>query len=210
MKDEHCLERAVTTARDCFGQQQPYSPRDRRGSVDNGRSRTAHRTETLTMCEDNSLLHGGGCLCGRIRYEVAGPPRWQAACHCRFCQRMTGSAFNAISYFLRKNVRYTSAQPTEYAYVSPVHGRALRPQFCPRCGVTVGLTLERNEAVYGILIGTFDAPDWVTVDKHIFVQSALHWDAFANTMDVFEEHSATSDGQPVTPSRPRLSSDKSN
>jgi hypothetical protein len=91
---------------------------------------------------------------------------------------MTGSAFNAISYFLKKNVQFTSDQPNEYAYVSPVHGRALRPQFCPRCGVTVGLTLERNEAVYGILIGTFDAPDWITVDKHIFVQSALHWDSF--------------------------------
>jgi hypothetical protein len=114
---------------------------------------------------------------------------------------MTGSAFNAICYFLKENVRFTAARPRQYVYVSPEHGRALRPQFCPECGVTVGLTIERNEAVHGILIGTFDNPEWVNVDKHIFVKTALPWEAFADGVDLFEGHSAMSDGRPAKPAR---------
>lgn len=154
------------------------------------------------MPVDSSPVHHGGCLCGSIRYEVTGLSRWQAACHCRFCQRMTGSALNAICYFLKENVRFTAARPKQFEYVSPVHGRALRPQFCAECGVTVGLTVERNEAVYGVLVGTFDDPAWVTIDKHIFVGSALPWEAFADDMDLYDGMSATTGGQPVTPDRP--------
>jgi hypothetical protein len=156
------------------------------------------------MPGDDTPIHEGGCLCARLRYQVVGASRWRAACHCRFCQRMTGSAFNAISYFLKENVLFTGGQPKEFAYVSPVHGRALHPQFCPDCGVTVGLTVERNEAVYGVLIGTFDDPGWVSVDKHIFVESALPWDAFAEHMDLFDGHSATPDGRPNLPTRPGI------
>jgi hypothetical protein len=37
--------------------------------------------------------HEGGCLCGNVRYVTHGSPRYQAVCHCTFCQRVTGSAY---------------------------------------------------------------------------------------------------------------------
>lgn len=36
----------------------------------------------------------GGCRCGRLRFEITAPPIFTTACHCRGCQRMTGSAFS--------------------------------------------------------------------------------------------------------------------
>jgi len=36
----------------------------------------------------------GGCRCGRVRYRLSQAPWMEAACHCRGCQRMTGSAFS--------------------------------------------------------------------------------------------------------------------
>ena len=36
----------------------------------------------------------GGCRCGRVRFRLTEAPWMEAACHCRGCQRMTGSAFS--------------------------------------------------------------------------------------------------------------------
>ena len=38
-------------------------------------------------------VHQGGCLCGDARYKVSTSPLRVTVCHCRFCQRFTGSAF---------------------------------------------------------------------------------------------------------------------
>jgi len=35
----------------------------------------------------------GGCDCRRVRYRLATRPLFVNCCHCRWCQRETGSAF---------------------------------------------------------------------------------------------------------------------
>jgi len=37
----------------------------------------------------------GGCACGAVRYRLTAPPLIVHACHCRDCQKLTGSAFRA-------------------------------------------------------------------------------------------------------------------
>jgi hypothetical protein len=37
----------------------------------------------------------GGCMCGTVRWELAEPPIGSGICHCKRCQRRTGSA---VSY----------------------------------------------------------------------------------------------------------------
>ena len=39
------------------------------------------------------MLQAGGCLCSELRYETLAEPQRITFCHCRFCQRATGSAF---------------------------------------------------------------------------------------------------------------------
>lgn len=36
----------------------------------------------------------GGCRCGRVRFRIDAAPMLETVCHCRGCQRMTGSAFS--------------------------------------------------------------------------------------------------------------------
>ena len=43
------------------------------------------------------MIHEGGCLCGALRYRVAGDPRRTTICHCTDCQRRTGTAFALLA-----------------------------------------------------------------------------------------------------------------
>ena len=42
------------------------------------------------------MANSGRCLCGAVRYTLTADPAFSAICHCRDCQRFTGSAFGAI------------------------------------------------------------------------------------------------------------------
>jgi hypothetical protein len=37
----------------------------------------------------------GGCLCGEVRFRITGKLGPLAYCHCKMCQRASGSAFAA-------------------------------------------------------------------------------------------------------------------
>jgi len=44
----------------------------------------------------------GGCACGAVRYRLTAPPLIVHACHCRDCQKLTGSAF-VLNMWIEKN-----------------------------------------------------------------------------------------------------------
>jgi hypothetical protein len=122
-------------------------------------------------------VHRGGCLCGDVRYLVRGLPlpRDALVCHCKSCQRRTGSAFAIEVFFSSENVEFTGAQPRVFEQRSDESGRWLRQQFCSRCGTSVGMTAERRPGQQAISGGTFDDPDWFVIDRHIWTKSKVHW-----------------------------------
>lgn len=138
--------------------------------------------------------HEGGCLCGDVRYRTSGPPAYQAACHCRFCQRFTGSAFHLVVAFDKTSVEFTGKAFSTFDYQSPAHGRVLTLQFCPRCGTTLGLNFERFPAFQSICGGTFDDASWFRLDKHIFTGAAVDWMVFPEDVELFKNHSLTLEG----------------
>ncbi len=133
-------------------------------------------------------VHEGGCFCGSIRYRTRGEPRRGLVCHCTFCQRLTGSAYVVEAIFLKEQVEITGGPIGTYEHRSDETGRALRPQFCARCGTTFGLALEWFPEVQTILSGTFDQPHWFKIDKHIFARSAVRWMTFPPGAEVHHKH----------------------
>jgi len=119
--------------------------------------------------------HEGGCLCGNIRYRVAGPPMRTPVCHCTFCQRRTGTAFAIEPFFETANIAFSGGQPQAYRHVSDESKRWIEIEFCPRCGTNIGFTLERWPGQYSIAGGTFDDPNWFKVDRHIWTRSMVSW-----------------------------------
>ena len=121
-----------------------------------------------------SSKHEGGCLCGSVRYRVTGDPTWVGACHCKQCQRGTGTAFATVALFPDSQVEITCGVLKQYEYTSDESGRWLRIEFCNKCGTTVLAETENTPGEQGISCGTFDDPDWLDIKEHIWVRSAHH------------------------------------
>lgn len=131
--------------------------------------------------------HEGGCLCGAVRYRVVGNPVRASVCHCTFCKRRTGSALGMVALFDEKNVAITGEALTTYEHRSDESHRWIRMQFCPRCGTTVTLQLERFPGGCGIAAGTFDDPGWVKFERVVWTRSALPWMKHPVGIDQFEK-----------------------
>src|SRR5688572_25172547 len=97
----------------------------------------------------------GGCACGAVRYEATGEPRRIAVCHCKDCQRRTGSAFGVACYFPRASVRLLGGETRTFERRSDA-GRRVTLRFCERCGTTVLWDIEVVPDLVGIAAGTLD------------------------------------------------------
>ncbi len=148
-----------------------------------------------------SEVHEGGCLCRRVRYRVAGAPRRTLVCHCSFCQKMTGSSCYAESMFPIGSVRFTGDLMSLYSHRSDESGKLVHVNFCPTCGTTVELTFERWPEVCAISRGTFDNPNWVHVDAHIWTRSAQEGAALPAGTHCYKKSLFTLDGTPEVPER---------
>jgi len=129
--------------------------------------------------------HEGGCACGAVRYRVQGMADICQICHCRFCQRRVGSAFATVAYFDERNVEVTQGSLTEYEHRSDESGRWLKMQFCSRCGTTVTHTTQMRPGLRALAVATFDDPEWLPIQRHIWVQSKRSWVSIPPDMAVF-------------------------
>ena len=60
----------------------------------------------------------GGCRCGRVRFRLFAAPLMETACHCRGCQRMTGSAFSTTLVMAEDAFAVTAGETV----VGGIHG----------------------------------------------------------------------------------------
>ncbi len=117
----------------------------------------------------------GGCLCGAIRYESSEPPVKAGTCHCRMCQKSTGSAFMVMAAFSRTALRFTKGEPKLYRSAS-----IKEKGFCPDCGSLLFdrylvRTGKSNPDMVWVQLGTLDHPEAVSIDFHTGVESQLPW-----------------------------------
>ena len=134
-----------------------------------------------------TALHQGGCACGAVRYQVQGEPEIAQICHCRYCQRRTGTAFGAVAYFDERNVTFLRGELRAYEHHSDETGRWLRMQFCPTCGTTVTHAVEIRPGLRAIAVGTLDDPEWPTIQRHIWVRSKRSWVSIPPGLTTFQQ-----------------------
>ena len=136
-----------------------------------------------------SAVHEGGCACGAVRYRVRNAPFRTSVCHCRSCQRRTGSAFGVGIYFRQEDFALLRGELKSYEYRSDESHRWLRMEFCPNCGTTVSWTAEAFPGGRAVAGGTFDDPDWVRIERHVWTRSAHRWVPIPPEVEKFEKGS---------------------
>lgn len=141
----------------------------------------------------------GGCLCGSIRYTILKKPLLAYTCHCRFCQKDTGTAHRSALATLNEHVDLSGKEFKVYTYKSDEHGRHLYKNFCPDCGTTISLKTQRFPERQVIMLGTLDDPSQVQLSTHMFAEEAFHWFEFPKDHIVFARHRINEDGTPASP-----------
>jgi len=114
----------------------------------------------------------GGCQCGAVRFRTTDTPVRAMACHCTTCKQRTGAPYGIGVYFKESEVEILQGELKLFEFHSDTTGRWIRNEFCAVCGSAVSWTLEMRPGLRAIAGGSYDDPDWFTVEAHIWARSA--------------------------------------
>ena len=131
------------------------------------------------MAEDKT----GGCACGRVRFTARIENDDAYLCHCRMCQRSTGSVSIAFKSVKAGEVRWEH-EPDWYES-SPI---ARRP-YCRECGTSLGFRFREGSENMDLTVASFDDPDRFK-PKHHFGAESMHR-AWLNTEGLPEQRTDT-------------------
>jgi hypothetical protein len=117
----------------------------------------------------------GGCTCRQIRYRMSGAPMFVHCCHCRWCQRETGSAFVINALIESERVALLQGE-LEIVDTPSNSGKGQRISRCPNCFVAVWSNYAgAGDALRFLRVGTLDDPDSFSPDIHIFTSTKQPW-----------------------------------
>ena len=118
----------------------------------------------------------GGCMCGAIRYQVAGPHSYSGICHCDDCRRATGGAY----------VPWFGVGPDKFAVtqgITAIHESSpgTHRGFCSKCGTSLTFGGDGWNDI-AITIASLDDPNAITPQSNVFLGERLHWAKFNDDM----------------------------
>ena len=107
----------------------------------------------------------GGCACGRIRFTARIENDEAYLCHCRMCQRATGSISIAFKNVKQADVDW--AHEPDWYESSPI---AKRP-YCRDCGTSLGFQFREGSENMDLAIASFDDPSRFRPKHHFGAES---------------------------------------
>ena len=121
---------------------------------------------TTTADRAESTIASGGCLCGAVRFELAGRLRDVVLCHCAMCRKTHGhvAAYTAVP---KGAFRFVETRGLRWYRSSA----AARRGFCGECGGSLVWEPEQKDYI-AVAAGTLDAPTGLATTLQIHVRSA--------------------------------------
>jgi len=114
----------------------------------------------------------GQCLCGAVTYEVEIPEKsvYEGLCHCKDCQRYTGTAF--ASSLMVSKAEMTLKGELKFYGKETDNGTMMERGFCPECGSGVLCRSDAWPDLYVLSAGTLDDPSVYHPKINIFTRTA--------------------------------------
>ena len=107
----------------------------------------------------------GGCACGRVRFSVPIDDDDAYLCHCRMCQRSTGSISIAFKSVKARDVQWDH-EPDWYDS-SPIAQRS----YCRECGTSFGFRFKEGSENMDLTVASFDDPSRFRPRHHFGAES---------------------------------------
>lgn len=126
----------------------------------------------------------GGCYCGDVRYEISGEPVNQLLCHCRDCQKSSGSP--SISWIMLNAGDHVVTKGD----LKKINGKdgAVR-HFCANCGTGIAYTNENMlPGMIDVQAATLDAPEDYRPQANIQIAEQIGWEKVAHELPNFDRY----------------------
>lgn len=115
----------------------------------------------------------GGCLCGRVKYEIENAFERFFLCHCAQCRKITGSAY--ASNLFGKAASYRTVEGADFITLFDYPDRGFRKCFCRVCGSG----LPHDSSTPGVKVvpaGSLNEEPVIEGVAHIFDAETPDWD----------------------------------
>lgn len=134
---------------------------------------------------NDTAIHSGGCLCGAVRYTIAGDPTMAAHCQCVDCRKSSGTGHcthlvvAAAAFKVGGTVRF---------YDHPADsGNMVSRGFCPSCGCAVYSTNSSMPDMVFPRASSLDDPEIAKPQMVVYASRAPSWDHVDPSLPAFAE-----------------------
>lgn len=116
----------------------------------------------------------GSCLCGAVTYSSDAEPAMTVVCHCKDCQRQSGSPFSVNVLVPDDQVKMEGETLTQFV-INGDSGEKVTRNFCNRCGSPLSTVLDGFGGLAAIKSGTLKDSSWVEPGIQIWCDSKQTW-----------------------------------
>jgi len=133
----------------------------------------------------SDVLTTGQCLCGDVTYTLTGEPIRMIQCHCKDCQRATGTGHISNAFF-KSDQFEVKGELKAHEQVAASGNNNIR-YFCPNCGSRIYNEIASRKGIVGVAAGTADNNDWYDPAMVIYCKERSAWDLTSTDVPNFDE-----------------------
>jgi hypothetical protein len=122
---------------------------------------------------DPKLPLTGECMCGGVRFEISEPLLGALYCHCKRCQRRTGTGVSTTALAAASSYRTVAGEDLVRSW-DPGNGGWIKA-FCSTCGSQLFTNSPENPELIAIRMGALDEDPGIRPSAHQFVTYAAPW-----------------------------------
>lgn len=121
----------------------------------------------------------GSCLCGEVKVKITGSLEQFFICHCRHCQKGTGSAYAANLFSSKAILRITSGidKIQTFKLTNSRHSKS----FCLICGSALP-HYQMDGTLLVVPAGCLETALRIKPNAHIFTDSKANWEHQLSTI----------------------------
>jgi len=130
-------------------------------------------------------MYKGGCLCGRVRFEISSEIKNIIYCHCSQCRKAQGSAFATNGNVDIEGFRFIAGEDELTGYES---SPGQTKYFCKTCGSPI---ISKNESAPNrvrVRLGVIESDINERPTAHIFATSKANWEDIEGDLPQYESY----------------------